>query len=277
MVTVSLRQWWEDVKSCHDPGALARRAHLSRVVAAWPAGFPRTVLDVGCGRGRNCFLLAALRPAAAIVGIDVDLAALREARAAARRRRVANVRFVGGDTAALPPEGRFDVVMFIDVLEHIGDDVAALARAAALLREGGRLVIHVPSLDQRRHFGVGRGDAAFAGGEDYGHVRDGYDAGALAAMVAAAGLDVQAAIPTVATATGTLADLDYAWARRGWHAGRVLTYGLARAAVSFESARPPRRGRGVFLVAGKPADERGSRPRRETYAAVPCPATAARS
>jgi SAM-dependent methyltransferase len=40
---------------------------------------------------------------------------------------------------------RFDTVLYIDVLEHIEDDKSELARAAHLLRPGGRLIILAPA------------------------------------------------------------------------------------------------------------------------------------
>jgi SAM-dependent methyltransferase len=40
---------------------------------------------------------------------------------------------------------RFDTVLYIDVLEHIADDRSELARAAHLLRPGGRLIILAPA------------------------------------------------------------------------------------------------------------------------------------
>jgi SAM-dependent methyltransferase len=42
-------------------------------------------------------------------------------------------------------ERRFDVVLYIDVLEHIADDGAELAAAARRLRPGGRIVVLAPA------------------------------------------------------------------------------------------------------------------------------------
>jgi 2-polyprenyl-3-methyl-5-hydroxy-6-metoxy-1,4-benzoquinol methylase len=52
---------------------------------------------------------------------------------------------VVGTTEALPPLPRFDSVLYIDVLEHIADDAAELRRAAALLRDGGHLIVLAPA------------------------------------------------------------------------------------------------------------------------------------
>ena len=50
-----------------------------------------------------------------------------------------------GSVADLEPDSRFDTILYIDVLEHIEDDSAELARAAAHLREQGRLMVLAPA------------------------------------------------------------------------------------------------------------------------------------
>jgi len=50
-----------------------------------------------------------------------------------------------GSIEALAGEQNFDTILYIDVLEHIEDDRAELARAAALLASRGRLVVLSPA------------------------------------------------------------------------------------------------------------------------------------
>lgn len=50
-----------------------------------------------------------------------------------------------GTTADLAPQQQFDTVMYIDVLEHIEDDRAELARAAELVAPGGALIVLGPA------------------------------------------------------------------------------------------------------------------------------------
>ncbi len=45
----------------------------------------------------------------------------------------------------LPSEEQFDSVLYIDVLEHIADDVEELRCAAARLRPGGKLIVLAPA------------------------------------------------------------------------------------------------------------------------------------
>jgi SAM-dependent methyltransferase len=50
-----------------------------------------------------------------------------------------------GTLADLEASRRFDCILYIDVLEHIEDDAAEMARAAARLRPGGRIVVLAPA------------------------------------------------------------------------------------------------------------------------------------
>lgn len=103
------------------------------------------VLEVGCGLGR---LTAALAGGTRqVVGMDVSPEMIERARQKARGRRVS---FVCGDFAEHDFGARkFDCVISAATLHHMRED-AAVARMAALLRPGGRLVIH----DLRRDTGV---------------------------------------------------------------------------------------------------------------------------
>ena len=50
-----------------------------------------------------------------------------------------------GTLAGMDESRRFDCILYIDVLEHIADDAGEMARAAARLRPGGRIVVLAPA------------------------------------------------------------------------------------------------------------------------------------
>jgi SAM-dependent methyltransferase len=50
-----------------------------------------------------------------------------------------------GTLADLPPELRFDTILYIDVLEHIEDDRQELRQSAARLRPDGRIIVLAPA------------------------------------------------------------------------------------------------------------------------------------
>ncbi len=95
------------------------------------------ILDVGTGGGGNLPLLGSFGD---VTAIDID----DEALAAARRRGVGTL--VKGRAEHLPFEaGSFDLVTILDVLEHIDDDVAALAELRRVVRRGGYALVTVPA------------------------------------------------------------------------------------------------------------------------------------
>jgi SAM-dependent methyltransferase len=105
------------------------------------------LLDVGCGEGRHCF--GALERGARVVGVDLDLAALRMAhgplRARARERNGFGV-VLRGDAFHLPfPDASFDRVICSEVMEHVHDYRAAARELSRLLRPGGSAAVTVPT------------------------------------------------------------------------------------------------------------------------------------
>lgn len=95
------------------------------------------VLDIGCGTGTT---LKELEPLGTGYGIDVSPKAVQYC-------------LEGGvdqvcvaDAAALPYRGeRFDLIISVDVLEHVDDDVAALKEMYRVCRPGGVLFLTVPA------------------------------------------------------------------------------------------------------------------------------------
>ncbi len=96
-----------------------------------------SVLDVGCGPGTITVDLAARVGPGLVAGVDADAGVVEQAAEAARRAGV-DVRFAVGDVFHLDEaEGSFDVVHAHQVLQHLGDPVAALVEMRRACRPGG--------------------------------------------------------------------------------------------------------------------------------------------
>ena len=96
-----------------------------------------TVLDVGCGSGRNMRLLS--RYADCVVGLDRSPVALR----LAAQEGLPTMR---ADAKAIPlPDGSVDLLSALDVLEHLEDDLAALREFRRVLKPEGLLLVAVPA------------------------------------------------------------------------------------------------------------------------------------
>jgi SAM-dependent methyltransferase len=141
------------------------------------------VLDVGSGKGEVAHDLV-VRAGAEVVGVDWDPSHLAFARERFRHDRLS---FVAGDIVEGFPEGRFDVVVLSNVLEHFEDRVGLLRRLVESARPS-RLLFRVPVFARdwlvplRRELGVGH----FS---DPGHYVE-YDEDSFRAELAAAGLKV---------------------------------------------------------------------------------------
>ncbi|MDR6853093.1 SAM-dependent methyltransferase [Sphingomonas sp. BE123] len=118
---------------------VARRDILADYIARYvqPPKDAR-ILEIGCGTGHNLPMLGAF---GTVDAIEIDEAA----------RTVASARLgkpVG--SAPLPDltgvaEGQYDLIAVLDVVEHVEDDVAALAGMAKRLKPGGKILITVPA------------------------------------------------------------------------------------------------------------------------------------
>ena len=102
---------------------------------------PARVLDVGCGWGTT--LDALERHGYAATGADIS------ARALAGLDRPDRALALLDLAAPWSPPGDFrpfDAVLALDVIEHVDDDRAAVARLGQLVRPGGVVVVSVPAL-----------------------------------------------------------------------------------------------------------------------------------
>ncbi|REE98869.1 methyltransferase family protein [Thermomonospora umbrina] len=129
---------------------------------------------MGCGAGRHAFEL--YRRGAHVVAFDLDQDELDGVEKMFGAMRLegeppegATARTVQGDARHLPfPDDSFDKIIASEVLEHIGDDLAAMAELKRVLKPGGRLAVTVPSWLPER--------VCWALSEDYhtapgGHIR----------------------------------------------------------------------------------------------------------
>ena len=117
----------------------ARRRVLSALIKRLiplPAG--ARILEIGCGTGHN---VPMLRGFGTVDAVELD----PDARAIASDRLGMPV--IGASLPVLEgvPEGQYDLVALLDVIEHVADDAAGMAGVARRLRPGGRVLLTVPA------------------------------------------------------------------------------------------------------------------------------------
>src|SRR5204862_5939622 len=129
----------------------ARQLVPGRSWAAWSRALglllPRVkVADLGCGEGY--LTMEAARWASRVIAVDRSETVLKRARALARRRRISNVIWKKGELEKLPVNDRaVDVAMLSQALHHAHDPARAVAEAARVTADGGRVLL----LDLRAH------------------------------------------------------------------------------------------------------------------------------
>lgn len=115
----------------------AREAAVLREVARLlPPGRGYNILDVGCGDG---LLFDKLAPFGRVAGVEVDPLTLSPN--GPWRDQI----HVGPFDESFQPQRRYDLILMLDVLEHLPDPAATLRHASSLLAEGGQLLITVPA------------------------------------------------------------------------------------------------------------------------------------
>lgn len=123
---------------------LLGRDRLIRGLAPPPGG---SVLEIGCGTGRNLIVAARAWPNARFYGIDISEAMLETARKNVAKAGLADrIVFAQGDATAFDAEALFGVAQFDRVfqsytLSMIPDWLGAMREGAAKLAPGGRLDI----------------------------------------------------------------------------------------------------------------------------------------
>jgi SAM-dependent methyltransferase len=101
-------------------------------------------LDAGCGDGRYLAALADELPARR-AGCDISERILETARETVRREGGA-AELVRANLEALPfPDEAFDLVLSVQVIEHVLDASRTIRELARVLRPGGRLILSTDS------------------------------------------------------------------------------------------------------------------------------------
>ncbi len=117
-------------------------SHLGRDTAIALNGL--RILDVGCGGGLMSEALARL--GAQVVGVDASRGNVAAARLHAQSQNVMVDYRLGEPAEVLAPEERFDVVLALEVVEHVSDVPAFLGCAAALMAPGS--ILFVSTIDR---------------------------------------------------------------------------------------------------------------------------------
>jgi SAM-dependent methyltransferase len=152
---------------------LLRAWHIKKEIKnlSLPKTTPLNILDAGSGFGQYSHYLARRFPNAVILGVDVKTEQVADCnRFAASLNLSQRLTFEVADLTSFTSATPCDLILSVDVMEHIEEDERVFRNFATSLKPGGTLLISTPS-DQ------GGSDVHHDHEESFidEHVRDGYN------------------------------------------------------------------------------------------------------
>lgn len=110
----------------------------------------KDILDAGSGFGQYCYYCRRKFPEAEILGIDINKNYIDECNQFAGKAGIEGLKFRKQDLTAINYKNRFDLILSVDVLEHIKDDVRLLYLLKIAVKPGGFIIISTPTI-YRKH------------------------------------------------------------------------------------------------------------------------------
>lgn len=163
---------------------LLRTWHIKREIKSWRklATGAKTILDAGSGFGQYSYYLSSCRQQWNITGIDVKEEQTEDCNAFFSQIKRTGVHFETGDLTVFRKENSFDLILSVDVMEHIQEDRTVFNHFYNSLKQNGVLLISTPS-DQGGSDAHDHEEGSFIGE----HVRNGYSVGDITEKLSGAG------------------------------------------------------------------------------------------
>jgi 2-polyprenyl-3-methyl-5-hydroxy-6-metoxy-1,4-benzoquinol methylase len=120
----------------------ANANHAAKIVAKWVER-ESDVLEIGCASGIQTRIFKESL-GCRVTGLEIDPLAAEDARPYCESLIIGNVAEI--DLSQAFGDCRFDVILFVDVLEHLVDPTAALKRVQPYLKEKGYLIASIPNI-----------------------------------------------------------------------------------------------------------------------------------
>jgi SAM-dependent methyltransferase len=100
---------------------------------------PESILDLGCGSGN--LLKNTISEHHDVTGIDILPEAVKYC-----KKRIPDANFLQADATSIPfKKKRFDLIIALDVIEHIEDDLNFLKEVRSTLKDDGKIIITAPA------------------------------------------------------------------------------------------------------------------------------------
>ncbi len=151
---------------------LLRTWHVKKALRKIGREFPfkASVLDAGSGFGQYTWRMSRMNKDWSIMAIDINSEQIEDCNRFFQKEGLRDrVLFMTGDLTQLNDTDKYNIILSVDVMEHIGEDVLVFRNFCRSLKENGILIISTPS-DQGGSDVHDDEDKSFIDE----HVRDGY-------------------------------------------------------------------------------------------------------
>ncbi|WP_337866912.1 class I SAM-dependent methyltransferase [Ignavibacterium sp.] len=104
------------------------------------------ILDAGTGYGQYAYFMANKLSPCEIKAVDVKDDWIKDCKTFFEQQKISNVTFEIEDLTKINYQNEFDLIVCVDVMEHIPDDVKVFQNFYNALKSNGFLIINTPSI-----------------------------------------------------------------------------------------------------------------------------------
>jgi SAM-dependent methyltransferase len=125
---------------------LLRSWHLHRELKKWRKTAPANahILEIGSGFGQNVYYLSRKGKTWNIVGMDINPDQVSDCNRFFHKCGIHNTVFRVGDVEIMDEQNSFDLIITVDLLEHVEHDEKAMKNIYEALKPGGVLLLTTP-------------------------------------------------------------------------------------------------------------------------------------
>lgn len=151
---------------------LLRTWHIKKDIRHWAKSKrgEAKILDAGSGYGQYTYFLSGLNIHPSVTAVDVKEEQIADCNNFFQRIGRKNAVFSVADLTTIQFNNEFDLILCVDVMEHILEDTKVFTNFNAALKPGGMLLVSTPSDQGGSDVHDHDGEESFIGE----HVRDGY-------------------------------------------------------------------------------------------------------
>ncbi|HNW99922.1 MAG TPA: methyltransferase domain-containing protein [Candidatus Cloacimonadota bacterium] len=125
----------------------------AKIKKYFPPSFPIRFYDAGAGFGQYSYFILKHWNQARVLAVDLKTDYMDSFKVYAEDRGWEQFKCRQADLQDYVPKGKYDLILAVDILEHIEDDVQVMKNFREALSTGGKLIISSPSnLDKAAEF-----------------------------------------------------------------------------------------------------------------------------